>query len=91
MKINHVKVKNAIERAMKLQEVITETDHQISKLKDIDRVVGIYAGSGSDIQKKLEGKTISVIRTLAIADLEAYKEPLVKELNDILTGGIIND
>lgn len=91
MKIDHEKVRDAIKSAKGLQEEIAETEHQISKLKDIERVVGIYAGGGSDIYKKLEGKTISVIRTLAIADLEAYKEPLVNALNEILTGGIINE
>lgn len=90
MKINYQEVENVIKRARRLNEMIETSERQLNQLQNSDRQIKLYL-DGSEITHKLDSKTIAVIAVLTTNDLSAYKEPLEKELNDILTGGIKYD
>ena len=91
MKINHTKVEDVIAKAKKLREIIETTENDIKTLKDESLGFTIYPKNRHSISTKLDPKTISIIRTLAIQDLEGFIKPHESELKNIFTGGIEND
>lgn len=89
MQINHEKVRESLNWAMNTRRDIESIEFHIKKLKNPEEPLIIRSGrNGDPYSSLLDEKTLSIIESIILPELEEKRIELVNKLQTIMKGGI---